>query len=81
MVRTIYHLVSLNKHCKYTLFNSNFPDRRVNADEFNRRFRHVACAALVREKVDEAAGHLLLVIFFSRSPPKTVTCRLYFVVQ
>lgn len=33
---------------------------RVNADEFNRRFRHVACAALVREKVDDAAGHLLL---------------------
>ena len=33
---------------------------RVNADEFNRRFRHVACAALVREKVDEMAGHLLL---------------------
>ena len=32
----------------------------MNADEFNRRFRHVACAALVREKVDEAAGHLLL---------------------
>ena len=32
---------------------------RVNADEFNRRFRHIACAALVREKVDEAAGHLL----------------------
>mmetsp|Transcript_15599 Transcript_15599/g.37801 ORF Transcript_15599/g.37801 Transcript_15599/m.37801 type:complete len:341 (-) Transcript_15599:5529-6551(-) len=33
---------------------------RVNADEFNRRFRHIACAALVREKVNEAAGHLLL---------------------
>ena len=33
---------------------------RVNADEFNRRFRHIACAALVREKVDDAAGHLLL---------------------
>ena len=33
---------------------------RVNADEFNRRFRHVACAALVREKVDDTAGHVLL---------------------
>ena len=35
---------------------------RVNSDEFNRRFRHVACAALVREKIDDAAGHLLLVM-------------------
>lgn len=33
---------------------------RVNANEFNRRFRHIACAALVREKVDQSAGHLLL---------------------
>jgi len=33
---------------------------RINADEFNRRFMHVACAALVREKVDESAGVLLL---------------------
>ena len=35
---------------------------RINPDEFNRRFRHVACAALVREKIDEDAGHLLLSI-------------------
>lgn len=47
-------------HTLKVLFFS-FTRRRVNADEFNRRFRHVACAALVREKVDEAAGHLLLV--------------------
>ena len=33
---------------------------RVNAEEFNRRFRHIACATLVREKVSQSAGHLLL---------------------
>ena len=43
------------------LFHKNADDLwRVNSNEFNRRFRHVACAALVKEKVDESAGHLLI---------------------
>jgi DNA-directed RNA polymerase III subunit RPC3 len=32
---------------------------RVNANEFIRRFRHIACATLVREKLGESAGRLL----------------------